>query len=1681
MLSPDYDGDGEFDLDPDDDNQLEIGTWEVFVESVSGGSDPAQRYAVAIAGGVCLGSSVRFDDGVYKCNSISAITINEVSETGDASPDLATVAGRTTVEVVDQLGAVMDTEPGTALGLTQPDVASLNFVADNVIITDGTAYDPGNGVLDVRSGDTIRVIYQDVDGTGTPDPNKVRVSSASVNCNVSVAFGDVTFAQFGQDSGYFVVGGCERNARGLFEFGYPDRYMDAEEVVSYNFAFASNEYEDMENVEVNLRCVIADGDSPEECKPNTDGCSDPNRENNTTCDGSVGGDPVYMTILDTPKLVGLIPDGAALSSNFSIQMAPSIPGTPEVEMILEVVSRSSGKTTAGLAINRHKLDVDENSIFYSTDFPTGGVEFKDRNNNEIAENPTTNIGDFLMDYRFETRTWSDLTAGGTKNMALQSPWNFDGNRGGFTSGLGATTDESTIGDVIAQWGEDKNFNDIHDGFCNLDTTVGCVTKNDCILAGAGTVCNTLEDRDPVNLVLDYAWGSLGGCGWQTKASGDATGYIWHTGNIKGTTAGNCMFNGNAAGQCQYFETVSGATGQRTWFEILTTPEIAKVNGPEYTIEITDWGWNQAADLPDSNVAWTWELDTDTRKLEPVDLKSDLTILNLGFGGYGPVINQSNPDLTNGFTVFAPVQGTCFLSATVCTGAADCPNVCNNGGACTTDDDCLGGGTCDNCRNASDINGSAGNNREGQNSCFFRGATGINSTAFDVLGFAGPEDDDIDNDSDGTIDEYVTTNGPVRNMDIYAFNGWDMRFNTLEDIYGDTGEFFQAGVGMINFEKPDADAADPFSGYGVGVDDMVIEWREFNLVADATTCAGNGECAVIDLATSNLYEGNSLVTISVLEKSPPADNDCDFDDVPDGTTDCDGNGVRDVPVRATSEVEIAGEFVACNLVAGSTDQYTADLPVSNLYDVDGVLFLQPVGTDLPTVTVLYIDEDDGTGAICANDVDPANQGRVEATTVVGLTRARVVLVGTALSDNGDDDGWADSNETVQMQVKLANNTEVDLSGLNVFLATNDPKIECISGTTIAFGDLPAREAILSTGFFEFKVADVSRPGSALDDFSAEFNVIVAANEFDATIAPQKLVLDLDLDATGGTGPGAYHEGFESGGYGTFTTMNLDAGKNSEVASEGYRCQYSDPDWVYSNSYGQISDCWLAATPAQSDRYFWKIYDGDETIAYQDPRSYEGRYAASMSHWHTGGLQWTTQLAILEGMASHNPIHIGWDRVCSTTRTTSCTVDGDCPGGETCVGVTPEFSFKMQANFMDGRVVNTPDNHSADGGAVAIQLADGGGVPVGDWIKIQPYQNVYDQQRTDNYTNCFFDPIDDGNTEDDFFDPGDPQRRLGPSTLCFPEFSYAYLGDTGGAFSEANVGNAEGPALQGNKGPGTWVETKFNLSRFRGRSLRVRFVNGSIKAGGTETVYDIFPDLINEFADDGWWVDDVNLTDTLATPATISVDNKDNSGLPACGSNCTTVSATMTADPPGTLPAPGQVVELDAAASTADTCLAGTLQYQFSADGTLIRSWTDNPVLVSAPIGTTNFLVEVRCSTALTCVDSFALEVPVNCPASGNLGANIAVTAPPSKTAYDFDASYTYHFCEGADTNLPSYTCNALNYPGTSSGASHTMVLGTPPAGSFFWSLFRTSGTLGAGTYCNDPGNSWGSTARDAVLP
>src|SRR5262249_10213564 len=140
---------------------------------------------------------------------------------------------------------------------------NIRFDSRKLLLTEGTAPDPGNGVLDVRDGYTVRVTYQDESPNGTADPNAKRTGSATVNCKPSVASGGVVFAQFGKDTFTLVSGGCEKDARGYFTFGFPDRYMDQGELVTYQVAFQSSELlTKLTNVSISLRAVTADGDSP---------------------------------------------------------------------------------------------------------------------------------------------------------------------------------------------------------------------------------------------------------------------------------------------------------------------------------------------------------------------------------------------------------------------------------------------------------------------------------------------------------------------------------------------------------------------------------------------------------------------------------------------------------------------------------------------------------------------------------------------------------------------------------------------------------------------------------------------------------------------------------------------------------------------------------------------------------------------------------------------------------------------------------------------------------------------------------------------------------------------------------------------------------------------------------------------------------------------------------------------------------------------------------------------------------------------------------------------------------------------------------------------------------------------------------------------------------------------------
>jgi hypothetical protein len=220
-----------------------------------------------------------------------------------------------------------------------------------------------------------------------------------------------------------------------------------------------------------------------------------------------------------------------------------------------------------------------------------------------------------------------------------------------------------------------------------------------------------------------------------------------------------------------------------------------------------------------------------------------------------------------------------------------------------------------------------------------------------------------------------------------------KFATLEDFYGDSGTRFQAALSFYNREPISSTIAPSVNGYGIGVDDMFISWKETRLDEDTTACAG--ECADLEVRSTLEYTPSGLIELTVTDKSPydPVNpkNDCNgngsyLDAVDD--QDCNDNGTTDVVVKVTSLSEVAGEIAVLDRIAPGSPVYRGRIPFTVLYDSPGSVFVQASGTANPEVTASYEDRDDGTGARCANALSPAQAGFLVARTTIAIAAGRI---------------------------------------------------------------------------------------------------------------------------------------------------------------------------------------------------------------------------------------------------------------------------------------------------------------------------------------------------------------------------------------------------------------------------------------------------------------------------------------------------------------------------------------------------------------------------------------------------------------------------------------------------------------------------------------------------------------------
>jgi hypothetical protein len=349
----------------------------------------------------------------------------------------------------------------------------------------------------------------------------------------------------------------------------------------------------------------------------------------------------------------------------------------------------------------------------------------------------------------------------------------------------------------------------------------------------------------------------------------------------------------------------------------------------------------------------------------------------------------------------------------------------------------------------------------------------------------------------------------------------------------------------------------------------------------------------------------------------------------------------------------------------------------------------------------------------------------------------------------------------------------------------------------------------------------------------------------------------------------------------------------------------------------------------------------------------------------------------------------------------------------VGGNAILSIHHIVQMADDRIFYMPLTQAAERGYVEYAEVDPiSGDPVSPWFKLDAFQNNYGNTpvQPNFFWMCFFEGYDDfydataalGDTpgfdpgatnnagvmynadgissEDDYFDPNDPQRLLGPSSGCYPAPVFSAMGDytsqdpadSGLAFTDGELGET---------GSGVWVNSLFSLDEAAGRSIRVRFVMAGMAYQRGNTWAGIFGSFLGN-GTRGWLLDDVAVSGLVDAPVYLVPDTRTltsnecpvdpDPGTPDVNeAACDIITARAGVDV--LTPVSGAPVTLDASASTADQCVDGFLEYRWRIGGATIQEFSTDPILVETPLLTTVYTLDVRCSTDPECLGSDSINV------------------------------------------------------------------------------------------------------------
>jgi hypothetical protein len=674
--------------------------------------------------------------------------------------------------------------------------------------------------------------------------------------------------------------------------------------------------------------------------------------------------------------------------------------------------------------------------------------------------------------------------------------------------------------------------------------------------------------------------------------------------------------------------------------------------------------------------------------------------------------------------------------------------------------------------------------------------------------------------------------------------------------------------------------------------------------------------------------------------------------------------------------------------------------------------------------------------------------------------------------GDGDGFGDPGERVRMALFLQNISGFDLTGINLSLSTADPDIECLLDASIQIANFPNNTTLdtrtltpaddpaqpTDGKFFEVVVSPATNSTNPATAARANLTMTVTSNEAGGTVAPVAITTLLDLDippgavvtrtaarcdgdfstpatagilcandaacggAVGSCKPGLIYEGFETpgpGGSGTggvpqpndFSTTigfieHSVATGDSETTVNGAGCFFGGP-----GIFGCVENPYCCIDPdGDTDWHF-------ETAAAPMRKAYRG---GNSGHWgrHTDATNRggdTTPLRMVEAFDT-NPINLT-----------------PLPGGTDLM-----LSYWQIVSFVDDNRINFLPGQAGDYADVQIAVdQDPTAVDSwGRWQKLVPFQNVYEHtpQVWSHFAYCTFTPTDAAAASN---------PAVYGETMCFPDGVWSHSGNVLGT-NVLNIFQAQGPGVLGSQGDGIWVQSKFNLGMFIGQRVKIRWVAESWGAFGNG--YDSYlegpvePPFDLGSYDDGWWLDEIQITGAITTPINPIVDPTSiplTTQCPASAAdNCNQALGTIgfgidfrlsDTDNDGSI-SPGEEILLDASQTTnPGGCADGVPQFRFltahslcvggsnpggacptgfecTGGGTctgetapiVLQDWSTQASLqLSNSLPTDHFDLSVRCSSDFSCTATSTGE-PVGQHGAGCAFRNFQPPATPLAT-------------------------------------------------------------------------------------